>query len=691
MHALHTPPRDGPRRLRRCRSAGYRLIVLIGALLLSFSLSAQEYGKPDRGQPGDRMIQDYLGGLADKAPRRFLEGVRSAEDWRRMRPRYKEEYLYMLGLWPLPAKTPLKATVTGEISGDGFVVEKLHYQSRPGLYVTGNLYRPETISPGSRLPAILYVCGHSGRGRNGNKTAFQSHGMWFARHGYVCLAIDTLQLGEIAATHHGTYRYQRWWWWSRGYTPAGVECWNGVRGIDYLVSRPDVDPERIAVTGISGGGAATFWIAAADERVKAAAPVSGMADLPSYVTNRVINGHCDCMFLYNTFEWPWTRIAALVAPRPLLFVNSDQDAIFPMDANNRIAIRLERLYSLFGAGDHVDSVVSVGGHAYREDLRGAIYRFINIHLKNDPGPVNDSEVDLVSGRAAKHPIAPETLRVFPHDDDIPNRELNTTIDEHFVPMAKVALPERGSFAVWKNRLLTEMKRVSFRDLPWSAATAPAPSSKVLAQRLGTEAGITVGLRTLLPKSGPGAPGSKKRPRERETSLLIVANLEEREETAERLARITGGGRAYLLSPRGTGESLWTRKDPPNFVARSHVLLGRTVARGRVRDVAATAAYLKATHGHPVQVFGEGAAGVIAAYAALFEPAIEEVTVVRPPASHMDSSAPQILNVLRICDIPDSLGCLAPKKLTLKAAPKDVAERVRVIYAAAGAPERLIVE
>src|SRR5881296_959217 len=144
-----------------------------------------------------------------------------------------------------------------------------------------------------------------------------------ARHGYVCLMVDTLQLGEIAGIHHGTYREGRWWWLSSGYTPAGVECWNGIRGIDYLVSRPDVDPEKIGVTGISGGGAATFWIAAADERVKVAVPVSGMADLQSYVPNRVINGHCDCMFLYNTYQWPWTRIAALVAPRPLLFVNSD--------------------------------------------------------------------------------------------------------------------------------------------------------------------------------------------------------------------------------------------------------------------------------------------------------------------------------------------------------------------------------
>jgi len=157
---------------------------------------------------------------------------------------------------------------------EGFRVEKLHFQSRPRLYVTGNLYLPKSAAPGSNLPAVLYVCGHSGRGRDGNKAAFQHHGMWFATHGYVCLVIDTLQLGEIAGIHHGTYRYDRWWWQARGYTPAAVECWNGIRALDYLESRPEVDPERLAVTGISGGGAATFWIAAADDRVKVAVPVS---------------------------------------------------------------------------------------------------------------------------------------------------------------------------------------------------------------------------------------------------------------------------------------------------------------------------------------------------------------------------------------------------------------------------------
>ena len=132
----------------------------------------------------------------------------------------------MLGLWPLPEKTPLHPTVTGTLKRGGVTIEKLHFQSRPGLYVTGDLFRPKKVE--GKLPAILYVCGHSHRGRDGNKTAYQDQGMWFASNGYVCLVIDTLELGEIAGKHHGTYNLGRWWWHSAGYTPAGVECWNGV-------------------------------------------------------------------------------------------------------------------------------------------------------------------------------------------------------------------------------------------------------------------------------------------------------------------------------------------------------------------------------------------------------------------------------------------------------------------------------
>jgi hypothetical protein len=136
--------------------------------------------EPARGQaptrlPGDEPIERYLRQETERLSRGFLGGAKTLREWKARKPRLRQEYLDMLGLWPLPEQTPLHATVTGTVDRNGVTIEKLHYQSRPGLYVTGNLYRPSKSL--GRLPAILYVCGHSGRGRDGNKTAFQDPGV----------------------------------------------------------------------------------------------------------------------------------------------------------------------------------------------------------------------------------------------------------------------------------------------------------------------------------------------------------------------------------------------------------------------------------------------------------------------------------------------------------------------------------
>src|SRR5262249_46359541 len=242
------------------------------------------------------------------------------------------------------------------------------WKCRPGLRGPGNFggARPAR----GRYPAILYQCGHySQMKRDGNKAAAdcQSHGIWFATHGYVALVLDTLELGEIAAMHRGTLRHERWWWYSAGYTPAGVECFNAVRALDYLAGRPEVDAERIGATGISGGGVVTFWVAAADERVKVAAPVSGMGDLRFYAGEGGVGRHCDCFFFPNRARWHWTTVAALVCPRPLLFVNSANDVYFPMSGNERVANRLERFWARSGAGDQIGAAVSGGGHGHPTD------------------------------------------------------------------------------------------------------------------------------------------------------------------------------------------------------------------------------------------------------------------------------------------------------------------------------------
>ena len=111
--------------------------------------------------------------------------------------------------------------------------------------------------------------------------------------------------------------------------------------------------------------------------------------------------------------------------------------------------------------------MSVGGHAYRKDIRQAAFRFINAHLKGDARPVDDSEIDIVSegSNPGPYPIPPEKLRVFPTDADMPADQLNTKIDESFVPMAKVAPPEAGKFEEWKKPLVAELKRVSFGYFP----------------------------------------------------------------------------------------------------------------------------------------------------------------------------------------------------------------------------------
>ncbi|MCY2954043.1 MAG: prolyl oligopeptidase family serine peptidase [Planctomycetota bacterium] len=656
--------------------------LFICAAAADTNLLAQPYGQPDRSSPGDEMIQRYLQKETRKLSARFADDIASRAAWEAKRQQYVEEYLYMLGLSPRPEKTPLRATITGTFQGDGYVVDMIHYQSRRQLYVTGNLYRPAVVKEGEKLPAVYYVCGHFNRGRDGNKVAYQSHGIWFARHGYVCLVVDSLQLGEIAAFHHGTYNLQRWWWHSRGYTPAGVETWNGVRGIDYLISRPDVDPQRIAVTGISGGGAATYWVTAADERVKAAVPVSGMADLESYVSNRVINGHCDCMFLYNTFQWPWARIAGLIAPRPLLFVNSDKDDIFPMDANERVANGLERLYSLYGAGDRVAAVVSVGGHAYRQDIRQAAYRFINSHLKADAREVTDGEVDLVSegGRPGSYPIPPQQLRVFPTDADLPKDQLNTSIDERFVPLGNVAAPEAGRFESWKAPLLAELRRVSFAYFP-----ANIPAAKKLrdvydtTEQFQSEEEIEFRVRLASAKIADGATNA----------LLVVLNEDEAGTTPEWLSKIDNPNAAvFFCEPRGIGATKWTRKNPPNYVERSHALLGRTVDAGRVWDVIAAARYLSVRTKLPVQVAGSGAASVIAAYAAILDEQVAAATLVAPPTTHMDNIAPQFLNVLRTCDIPDALGLIAPRPLRIIRVDSALFAKTSSAYSAAASKERL---
>ncbi len=424
----------------------------------------------------------YPGATPDSLGKRMLDGwferkvahiertgslapITSAEQWNTSKAETRRQLFEMLGLHPLPQRTPLKPVITGTVDAKDVLVERLHFQSRPGLYVTANFYKPKA-APEKPLPTILYVCGHGGVKENGvslgNKTTYHHHGLWFARNGYTCLIIDTLQLGEIEGEHHGTHHLGKFWWVSRGYTSAGVEAWNCIRALDYLETRPEVDAKRIGVTGRSGGGAYSWWIAALDERIACAAPTAGITDLRNHVVDGCVEGHCDCMYQLNTHRWDYDRVAALVAPRPLLICNTDDDRIFPLDGVVRLYQSTRRLYKILGQEDHIGLHIAQGPHKDMQPLNTGAFHWFNRHLKG-------ADLMHTTSMPATKELAPASLRVF--GKDLPADQINTRIDHTFVPAAPAPeVPtDRAAWdkqtAAWMDALKTQVFAAWPTDLP----------------------------------------------------------------------------------------------------------------------------------------------------------------------------------------------------------------------------------
>src|SRR3954469_19183770 len=379
-------------------------LALVPLTVLLMSAGANPAAEPPDTARGDQMLAEYFRAETQKIANAPAAKLKDWKDWTAHHEEYRRQLREMLGLDPLPARTPLQPVVTGTLERDDFKVEKLYFQSRPHLYVTGNLYLPKKIT--GRLPAILYVCGHSLSKKDGisfgNKTKFQHHGAWFAQNGYVCLVIDSLQLGEIEGIHHGTYRENIWWLNARGYTPAGVETWNSIRAIDYLVSRPEVDPDRIGMTGRSGGGAYTWYTTALDDRIKCAVPVAGITNLKNHIVDGCVEHHCDCMYFVNTYRWDFPQVAALAAPRPLLILNTDDDPIFPFDGVVDIYQKVRHLYEFAGKGENVALQMAAGPHEDLPALQLYALQWFNQHLKGE-NPVIET--------AAKDYFKPEELKV----------------------------------------------------------------------------------------------------------------------------------------------------------------------------------------------------------------------------------------------------------------------------------------
>ncbi len=627
------------------------------------------------------MMEAYFKSQVDSIAERWLDDIETLQVWEQRRLELRRQLLEMLGIWPLPEKTDLKPTITGRIEHEDFIVEKLYFQSMPGLYVTANLYIPRKLE--HPLPAVLYVCGHGNVKKDGvsygSKTHYQHHPAWFARHGYVSMIIDTLQLGEIEGLHHGTTRAGMWWWINRGYTPAGVEAWNSIRALDYLQSRPEVNPEKLGVTGRSGGGAYSWWLAALDDRVQATVPVAGITDLENHVVDDAIEGHCDCMYMINTYCWDFPTLAALVAPRPLLLSNSDKDRIFPLDGVTRVYWKLRQIYDLYGAADRLGLLVTEGTHQDTQDLRIPAFHWMNRWLKGQD--------ELIDKPAVKF-FEPEQLKVFA---ELPADQVNTSIHEVFVPKADApklpssaaewqqlrsawlqALKEK-SFGGWpqvpeslnlnkvfeleaKGLQLSVYEFISQQDVPlrlWLLQPQEVQNPQSVSLRVLDEQGWQrwkSGISAAFPGKasqivGPGFEESS-------AEVGVATQAENIERLQERLSREQAA--IVLIAPRGIGPTAWPA-DKDKHLLRRFPLIGQTLDGMRVWDVrraieaVRTLPHLKDA---AVRLQARGSMAGIVLYASLFESGIDQLDVRNLPSTHRDG--PIFLNVSKLLDMPQAL-------------------------------------
>lgn len=608
-------------------------------------------------------IRDSLAREALRVTGRAASGLVRPKEWPRDSGARRAVLYEMMGIdahWKEDRGVPA-SLVTGTIERKGYRIEKLYYESLPGLRVTANLYLPQGVS--GRVPGVLYVCGHSRQ----QKVAFQAHGRRFAELGFACLIAETIQLGEVEGFHHGCYREGWWQWYSRGYTPAGVEMFNGMRGLDYLASRPEIDPGRLGVTGISGGGAATWWIAAGDVRVRAAAPVCGTATLYSHIHDRTVDGHCDCMWWINHQQWDLGDVGMLVAPRPLLIASADRDGIFTIESIRQVHSQLSRVYRRLGAPQNLRLVETPGGHSYHERSRREIFSWFLRHLMDrEVRPESIADID----EAPAQQESPETLRVFV--EGVPAGNRTATIQEDFVPRAPVpSIVNVDGLGRERARVVSALKRTTFASFDGRPGGLDVRREYAFEEDAAgcrfsfqSDADWRLHGELLVRKGTPvGAPGV----------LALKSPGEGRWETRSRVFRLPARWAGVMFEARGIGDTAWS-EDLSWHVRRAAAWTGRTVASMRVWDVLRALAVVRSlgeVDPGQVSLMARGEMAAVALYAALLDGRVRSLVLEDLPASQdlpgqKDGRGPalEMLGCLRITDLPQVAGLLWPARLVL---------------------------
>ncbi len=354
----------------------------------------------------------------------------SLSEWETRRECVRRRILVAAGLWPMPAKTPLDVVRHGKIDCDGYTIEKVFFESAPGLFVTGNLYRPKEVK--GRAPGVMFAHGHRKDARlyltpedtlrkkiaegeerfeSAGRSNYQSQCRQLALMGCVVWQwdmlgdSDSIQLSRELV--HGFAKQrpemnttENWGLFSpqaeaRCQNVLGLQTLNAIRGLNFLLSLPEVDPQRVAVTGGSGGGTQTMLLAALDDRIRLSFPV--------VMVSTAMQGGCTCenasLLRIGTGN---VEFAALFAPKPQ-GMNSADD--WTKEMATKGFPELQQLYAAYGKKDNV--FLKRGEHFphnYNAVTRSAFYTFLNKHFKlGFPSPVIETDFD---------PLAPERLSVW---------------------------------------------------------------------------------------------------------------------------------------------------------------------------------------------------------------------------------------------------------------------------------------
>ncbi len=539
-----------------------------------------------------------LAACQERERRARFAAVASRADLAALQKSLREKFLALLDGLPTAQGAPPTRSV-GQIEADDYRVEKLVWQSFPGYFVPALLYRPRAIA--TRLPAVLSPCGHSTTGK-ADDTYQQLH-VNLVKRGFIVLTYDPVGQGERSQFWDAERQKSRFNMscgehavlgnplYLLGTSLARYRIWDGMRGIDYLASLPEVDSTRIGCVGNSGGGTLTAYISALDPRVAAAAICCYITTLPRRMANRIQADPAadpeQDIFGFVSAGIDHAGLLALLAPRPVLIGAARLD-FFPIEGTRESFAEAKRLYEIADAGERIGRFEAAAKHGLTLPLREAVYGWFERWLAGRQD----------AGRAEEVPVTPrpaEELRVCG------NGQVNVTFRS--LPLLPLAL---GQFA-------GKRARVPLRQLLRLDPEAAAPRIRELA------AGGATTQTLIACVNGNESPGWH--------------------EEREFLQALTQQGYAVVvIDPRGVGElraPLTVRgndyADPLSGVeeniAYNAFLVGKSLLGMRVTDVLAALERI-AAQGLPRRVVlcGRRDAALVACLAAAVEPTITRLAV-----------------------------------------------------------------